>query len=169
MEIDKNDFGLDLFEQGIDHAKGIFEAGHENPPLEVNHGVGLSLGQFSLVVTVARSSGDVVGWAQQAAGAAVAVQRSRLHVLHDFAFVPDMVTGGDNVGSEVEQLLGNRRCYAEPPGSVFSVHDHQVDGALLDHLAQVLADNPSTSLAEYVTDKENAQKTSNERLSANDP
>jgi hypothetical protein len=40
---------------------------------------------------------------------------------------------------------------------------------MLDHLAEVLADNPSTGLAEYVTDKENAQKASNERLSANDP
>jgi hypothetical protein len=72
-----------------------------------------------------------------------------------------MVTGGDNVGSQVEQFLGNSRSYAEPPGGVFRVDDHQVDGPLLDHLAEVLADNPSTGLAEYVTDKENAQKTSN--------
>jgi len=72
-----------------------------------------------------------------------------------------MVTGGDNVGSEVEQLLGYPRCYAEAPGCVFSVDYHQVDGPMLDYLAQVLADNPSTGLAEYVTDKENAQKTSN--------
>jgi hypothetical protein len=72
-----------------------------------------------------------------------------------------MVTGGDNVGSQVEQLLGNPRSYAEPPGCVFRVDYYQVDGPLLDHLAEVLADNPSTGLAEYVTDKENAQKTSN--------
>jgi hypothetical protein len=72
-----------------------------------------------------------------------------------------MVTGGDNVGSQVEELLCDPRCYAEPPGSVFRVHHHQVDFPLLDHLAQVLADNTSTGLAEYVTDKENAQKTSN--------
>jgi hypothetical protein len=80
-----------------------------------------------------------------------------------------MVTGRDNVGSEVEQLLGDRRCYAEPPGCVLSVYYHQVDGPLLNYLAQVLADNPPTGLAEYVTDKENAQKASNERLPANDP
>ena len=71
-----------------------------------------------------------------------------------------MVTGRDDMGTQVEQLLGYPRCYAEPPGSVFSVHHHQVDGPLLDHLFQVLADNTSTGLAEYVTDKENAQKTS---------
>jgi hypothetical protein len=72
-----------------------------------------------------------------------------------------MVTGGDNVGSEVEELLGYPGCYAEPAGGVFSVHHHQVDIPLLNHLAQVLADNTSTGLAEYVTDKENAQKPSN--------
>jgi hypothetical protein len=72
-----------------------------------------------------------------------------------------MVTGGDNVGSQVEQLLGNPRSYAEPPGCVFSVDYHQVDGPLLDYLTEVLADYTSTGLAEYVTDKENAQKTSN--------
>jgi hypothetical protein len=80
-----------------------------------------------------------------------------------------MVTGSDDVGTQVEQLLGYPRCHPKPPGGVLSVHYHQVDAPLLDHLAQVLADNPSTGLAEYVTDKENAQKASNERLSANDP
>ena len=44
VKIDKDDFGLDLFEQGIDHTKGIFPAGHENPALEVNDRVGLPLG-----------------------------------------------------------------------------------------------------------------------------
>jgi hypothetical protein len=99
----------------------------------------------------------------------VAVEGDGLHVLDDFAFVPDMVTGGDNVGSQVKQLLGNPGGYAEPAGCVFPIDYHQVDRPLLDYLAQVLADNPSTGLAEYVTDKENAQKASNERLSANDP
>jgi hypothetical protein len=80
-----------------------------------------------------------------------------------------MVAGGEHVRALVEQLFGNTRSDPKAPGRVLDVDHHQVDAPLLDYLAEVLADNTSTGLAKYVTDKENAQKTSISGLSANDP
>jgi hypothetical protein len=71
-----------------------------------------------------------------------------------------MVAGGEYVSALVEQLVGNTRGYTKPPSRVLGVHHDQVDTPLLDYLAKVLAHNTSTGLAKYVTDKENAQKTS---------
>jgi hypothetical protein len=71
-----------------------------------------------------------------------------------------MVAGGEHVRTLVEQLFGDPWSDAKPPGRVLGVDHHQVDAPLLDYLAKVLADNTSTGLAKYVTDKENAQKTS---------
>jgi hypothetical protein len=72
-----------------------------------------------------------------------------------------MVTGSDDVRALVEQLFGDPGGDAKPPGSVLGVDHHQVDASMLDHLAKVLAHNTPPGLAKYVTDKENAQKTSN--------
>ena len=82
----------------------------------------------------------------------------RLHIFDNLAFVPDMVTGRDDVRALVEELVGDPRSYPEPPGRVLGVYHHQVDAPLLDQRAQVLAYNTPPSLAKYVTDKENTQK-----------
>jgi hypothetical protein len=69
-----------------------------------------------------------------------------------------MVTGGEDVRSLVEELVGDPGSYPEPPGRVLGVHHHQVHPPLLDQRAQVLAYNTPSSVAKYVTDKENEQK-----------
>jgi hypothetical protein len=84
---------------------------------------------------------------------------NRLHIFDNLAFVPDMVTGSDDVRALIEKLVGDPRSYPEPPGCVFGVHHHQVHPPLLDQGAQVLAYNTPSSVAKYVTDKENEQKT----------
>ena len=150
--------------------KGIFQAGHEDAALQIDHRVGLSRGQLSLVKPMSRRSGDVVGRAQHAAGAIVAIRRYGLHILDNLAFVPDMVASGEDMRPLVEELVGNPRSYTKPAGRVLRVDHHQVDAPLLDQGAQVFGYDTSPSLAKYVTDKENTQKPASLwRLSANDP
>jgi hypothetical protein len=81
-----------------------------------------------------------------------------------------MVTGSQNMGSLVEELVGDHGSYPEPPGCVFRVDHHQVDPAPLDQGGQMFRNNTPSGLAKNVTNKENSQKiASKQASSANDP
>ena len=96
----------------------------------------------------------VVGGADDAAAAAVGVFGNG-HVLEDLFFVPDVVTGGDYVGAEVEELFGDGRCDAEAAGGVFSIDDDEIDSVGVEDVGQMFADDMAAGGAEDVADKEN--------------
>ena len=125
--------------------------------LKVDDGVILTGGERALVDAEAGAAGGVVGGADDAAGAIVAGGGDGVEVVDDFFFVPDVVAGGEDVGAEVEELVGDRRGEAESAGGVFSVDDDEVDGAALDDVADVLAHDAATGAAEDVADEEDAQ------------
>ena len=123
MKIHQNPFGLNLLQQGIRHAERI---------LQIDDGIRLSRGQFTLVKSVPGRAGGIVGRPQHPPGTIVAILGNRLHILDDLALVPHVVAGGDYVGPLVEELIGNARGQAKPAGSILGVHHHQVDSPLLD-------------------------------------
>ena len=67
-----------------------------------------------------------------------------------------MVAGGENVNTQFEEFLGERRGDAETGGGVLSVGQHEVDGVLLHQSGKALFDDGSSRSAENVADKKNA-------------
>jgi hypothetical protein len=82
---------------------------------------------------------------------------NRVEVVDQLALVPHMVAGGENIGAQVEELIGDLRGQAEASGGVFGVDDGEVDRVRLAHMADVLADDLSSRTAEDVADEENVQ------------
>src|ERR1700678_1329110 len=138
MEVDKDDFGLNFLEERVDGSKVIFLACHKRPALQIHDRIGLSRSQRALVNTVSWRTRNVVSRAQYSPRTIMAVRRHRLHIFDDFAFVPDMVTGRQDVGSLVEELVGNPGSYPETTGRVFRVYYHQIHPPLLDRGGQML-------------------------------
>src|ERR1700722_11674032 len=170
MEVDKDDFGLDFLEQRVDRSKRIFLACHKGPALQIHDRIRLSRSQRALVNTVSWRTGNVVSRAQYSPRTIMAVRRNGLHIFDDFAFVPDMVTGCQDMGSLVEELVGNPGSYPETAGRVFRVDYHQIPPPMLDKGGQMLRNDTASGLAKNVTNKENSQKTASKQASsANDP
>src|SRR5580658_3269549 len=116
MEVDKDDFGLNFLEQRVGNAEGIFLAGHKGAALQIDDRIRLSRSQLAFINPVSWRTRDVVSRAQHAPRAIMAVGRSRLHLFDDFPFVPDMVTGSQDVGSLVKELVGDPGSYPKSPG-----------------------------------------------------
>jgi hypothetical protein len=77
-----------------------------------------------------------------------------------------MVTGSQDVGSLVKELVGDPGSYPEAPSCVFRVDHHQIHPALLDQGGQMLRNDTASGLAKYITNKENSQKTASKRASS---
>ena len=88
---------------------------------------------------------DVVCRAQQA--------RLAREVIVDFAFIPDVVAGGDDVDAVAEQILGKLGRDAETAGGVFAIGDREVDIFGGDDFLEVPRDEIPADGAENVTDK----------------
>jgi hypothetical protein len=71
-----------------------------------------------------------------------------------------MVTGGDYVSTEIEELFGDCGREAEAAGGIFTVDDEEIDGMSLEQVGQVLACNVPARGAEYVAYKQNLHCTS---------
>jgi hypothetical protein len=95
-----------------------------------------------------------VGGAEDAAAADVRVGGDG-HVLEDLFFVPDVVAGGDDVGSEVEELFRDGGGDAEASGGVFAVDDEEIDGVGVEDVGEVLAYDVAAGRTEDVADEEN--------------
>jgi hypothetical protein len=65
-----------------------------------------------------------------------------------------VVAGGEDVGSEVEEIFCDGRGQPEAPRGVLRIHDHEVDLTLLDDVRQMLPHNPPSRTTENVSDKE---------------
>jgi len=126
VQIEQDDLGRDLAEQFVGFAKGVVAAGHKDAALEIHDGVWLAVAERALVDAEAWCADGVVGGAEDAASADVRVGRDG-HVFEDLALVPDVVAGGDDVGSEVEEFFGDGGGYAKAAGCVFAVDYEQID------------------------------------------
>src|SRR6185312_12417279 len=110
---------------------------HENASLKVDHRVShIVLAAF--VHAPSRQVGRIVCRAQQAAGGAVLVAVSALKVVDDFALVPDVIAGGDDIDTQVEQILRQGSGDAEAAGGVFTIGNDQIDGAVLHQSGQAV-------------------------------
>jgi len=159
MKVDEDDFGLDLFQQRVGDAEGIVIGGHEDPSLQVDDGVGLSVGELTFVDSVPWSAGDVVRGPDEAAWPLVTFGGHGLHVVDDLAFIPYVIAGGENVRAEVEEILGDGRGNTEAAGGIFRIDDDQVHAALGDDVREVLTNDTPASTAEDVAYKKNPQNT----------
>jgi hypothetical protein len=71
----------------------------------------------------------------------VAVGGDGLHVFDEFALVPDVVAGGDDVGAQVEEIFGEVWGDAEAASGVFAVDDGEIDLVALAYVGEVFADD----------------------------
>ena len=154
MQVHEDHFGFDLFQQLIGNAEGIVVGGHENASLQIDHGVGDAL-FAAFIHAPARHVGRIIRRAQQAAGGAVLVAVGGLKVVDDLALVPDVVAGGDDIDAQIEQVFRQRAGDAEAAGGVFSVRDHQIDGAVFHQAGQTVFDDVASGASENVADEEN--------------
>lgn len=152
VEVEQDDRGSDLAEKLVGLAEGVVTRGHEDAALEVQHGVLLTVGKFTLVHAEAGGADRIVGRAKDATAAEVRVGRDG-HVLEDLALVPDVVAGRDDVGAHVEDLFGDGRGDAKASGSVLAVDDEEVDGVCLKDVRKVLVYDMAAGGAEDVADK----------------
>src|SRR5271155_5149597 len=102
MHVDENDLRRDLFQQGIGNTKRIVARAHEYAALQIDDGIFLSRGEFTLIETIARCSGNVVRWANYPPRSLMAFGRHGLHVFDDLALVPNMIAGCNHVRSKIE-------------------------------------------------------------------
>jgi hypothetical protein len=112
----------------------------------------LAVAEFALVDAEAGSADCIVGRAEDAAAANVRVGRDG-HVFEDFAFVPDVVAGGNDVGPEVEEFFGDGGGDTEAPGSVFAVDDEEIDGVGFEDVGEMFADDVAAGGAKDIADK----------------
>jgi hypothetical protein len=62
------------------------------------------------------------------------VALGHLEIIDDFALIPDVVAGGDDVDVEIEQFLSERGCDAEAGGRVLAVGNDEIDGVIANYL-----------------------------------
>jgi len=153
VKVEEDHLCGDLAQEFIGFAEGIVAGGHEDAALEVHDGVGLAGGKLALVDAEAGGADGVVGRADNAAPADVRVGGDG-HVFEDLFFVPDVIAGGDDMGTEVEEFVGDGGGDAEASGSVLAVDDEKVYGIGFKDVGKVFADDMAAGGAKYIADKE---------------
>src|SRR5438128_3071562 len=101
MHIDKNDLSLDFSYKPVGNPKGIIVRRHEHAPLQINHCIG-DVFLSSLIDSPARQVRGVVCRAKDSASHAVLIAIGHLEIIDDFAFVPNVIAGGDYVDAYLE-------------------------------------------------------------------
>lgn len=143
VDVDEDDLGggafCNLDEEVVGLSKGIVAGRHKDATLQVDDRESLTITEFALVEAKAGSAVGVVGGAKDATAPLVRVRGHR-HVLEDLFFVPDVVAGGDDMGSHVEEIFGEGRGDSEASRGVFAVDDQEVDGIGFDDVREVFAD-----------------------------
>jgi hypothetical protein len=158
VEVDEDDLGvgvaLDLGEEVVGLAEGVIGGGHEDAALHVDDGVLGAVAQRAFVEAEAGGAVREVGGADDAAAAHVGVGGDG-HVFDNLFFVPDVVAGGDDMRTEVEEFFGDGGGDAEAAGGVFAVDDEEVDGVGFEDVGEVLAYDVAAGRSEDVADEEN--------------
>ena len=71
------------------------------------------------------------------------------------ALVPDVIAGGHDVGSGVEELKQDRLGDAEPAGGVLAIDHHEMRAVAFAQARQRLDERRPARSADHVTEKEN--------------
>ena len=148
VQVDEDDLGgvLQLMEGAVDGLKRAVDEGHEDAPLKVDDGDGDSRGRRHHVGAHPGASIGIVDGPEQA--------RLAVQVLEDVAFVPDVVTGREDVDAETEELPGNVRRDAEPGGRVLDVDDDEVVVVPRPQELESRLDDVASGLADHVAGDE---------------
>ena len=75
-----------------------------------------------------------------------------------------MVTGGDYVGSEIEELFGDGGGDAEAAGGVFAVDDEEIDGVGFQDVGEMFADDVAAGRTEDIADEKDVHWKSLQRV-----
>jgi len=86
------------------------------------------------------------------------VQPRTLEVFDDLALVPDVISCGHHVDTEIEKLFRQRGRDSEPRGGIFAVGNDQIGGVPLAQFGQAIFYNRPSGPAKNVTDKKNFQE-----------
>jgi len=68
-----------------------------------------------------------------------------------------MIPGRNYVSSEIEKFISDSRRKTKTTSSIFTIDDEEIDLALFNNMAQVLAHNATARASEDITNKKNAQ------------
>src|SRR5262249_17190634 len=82
----------------------------------------------------------------------VAIYRGE--IIDDFALVPDVVAGGEDVDAEIEQIFCQRRSNSETGGGVLSVGEDKVNAVLANDSLQLVTDDGPAGPPEDIADEE---------------
>ncbi len=161
MEVKEDDPGARMLRDGIEQIVRLTErvvaGAHEDAALQVQDGIALPCGELALIDAEARGAHGVVGRPQHPAATLVGICWNG-HVVEDFALVPDVVAGGDDMGPEVEEFFGDRWRDAEAARSVFAVDDKEVDGMGFQQMGQMLVDDVAAGGAKDVANEEDVHR-----------
>src|SRR5207247_6090037 len=117
MHIDKNDLGLDFFQELVGNSKGIVIRRHEDATLEIDDCIG-NVSLSSLVNSPARHVRRIICRTQDSARHAVLIAIGHLEIINDFALVPNVIAGADYVDAYLEYIFRQPMCYAKATRSV---------------------------------------------------
>jgi len=80
-----------------------------------------------------------------------------LEVFDDFAFIPDVISGGHHIDAKIEKLFRQRGRDSKPSRRIFAVGDDQIDVVLLAQFRQAIFYDRPPGAPKNVTNKENFQ------------
>src|ERR1700728_346223 len=157
VEIDEDYLGFNFLQKLVGGAKGIVIRSHENASLKVDDGIR----NFRLAALVQAPAGHIRGivcGAKHAALGAVAVAFGHLKKIDDFALIPDVVAGGDDINIQFEQFFRETGSDAETRRRVFTVGDDKIDGLVADNAGQLVLDDGASGTPEDVANEENSHE-----------
>src|ERR1700741_865454 len=157
VHIDQDDVGGSVFQEFVRHAKEIVVRGHEDAALQVDHGVGDAI-LAAFVEALSGQVGRIVGGVEQPWRRAVSVSVGHREKVDNFALVPDVIAGSDDINAEFEKLFGERRGDAKAGGRVYAISDDEVDGVILHQAWKLFLDDDAARPSKNVADKKYAQK-----------
>src|SRR6266568_6300153 len=102
VEIHHNDFGFDSSKQIICGVERVVGRVHEYAAHQVNNCILDAALRYSFEYAVSGQAGHHVDGAKHTAGAVLATGGGRVEILRQFSLVPHVITGSENVRTEVE-------------------------------------------------------------------
>ena len=157
VDVHHNNLCLNAGQQRVHGVKWVVGGVHEDAALQVDHRVCHAALGGSFVNSMAGQSRLQVCGPQHAAASLIAFGGRGIHIVDQLALVPDVVAGGQNIRSQIEEILGDLRRQAKAAGGVFRIDDGQLYLMRLAQMADVLTHDPASRAAEDVADEKYAQ------------
>ena len=124
MEVHHDHLGLDTGQQFVGLVKRIVGPVHKDAAHQVHHRVLHAALRGAFKDAPARQVPLHVGRPQHAAGAGLAIGGHGVQIVDQLALVPNMVAGGQHIGAQIEEVLGNLRSHAKAPRGVLGIDHH---------------------------------------------